>query len=80
MSEQCAAKIKPFLDKTILQCEYHAQVPHEEHFSVLKDYAYPGSETRITWMETDRRTFYGDWEACPENCILPISHRGVCAP
>jgi hypothetical protein len=65
-------------DDTELKCEKsHA---HYEHQAVLRDYAYPGSNTVVIWMESDRRNFRGEWAPCPSNCTLPAGHRGSCAP
>lgn len=72
----CTAKIRPFPNDTEVQCEKpkHTDSKHE---SVLRDYAYPGSETVLAWMETDRRNFRGDWRPCLfPTCILPANHRG----
>ncbi len=42
---------------------------------MLRDYAYPGSATQLTWMDDDRRTFRGDYVECPERgCVLPAGH------
>jgi hypothetical protein len=46
---------------------------------VLRDYAYPGSETVINWQETDRRTFRGLYIPCGDNdfpCVLPTTTEG----
>ncbi len=72
----CDAKIRPFDSDLELTCE-HDDSRHDEHRSALRDYAYPGSVTQLVWMETDRRTFRGDWADCPKDgCILPANHRG----
>lgn len=72
----CDARIKPFPTAVTVMCE--RMVGHgERHRGRLLDYAYPGSETAIEWMEADRRTFRGDWSECDSpGCILPSSHRG----
>lgn len=73
----CDAKIRPFPGPTELQCEHND--PHPEmvpHEATLRDYAYPGSETVVSWYENDRRTFRGDWAPCSGTCILPAGHRG----
>lgn len=77
----CSAKIRPFPNDTELQCELEDE-SHETHESVLRNYAYPGSETRMTWLDSDRRTFRGNWVPCPwdEGCILPLLHKGDHAP
>lgn len=72
----CDARIKPFPNDTVLTCELPAAHPGM-HESTLRDYAYPGSETVVSWAEDDRRTFRGDWIECVQpNCILPANHRG----
>lgn len=75
--EQCEAKIRPLPNPTELRCEKPAGHDGDGHTAVLADYAYPGSRTRIEWMEGDRRTFRGEWEPCPEVCSLPAGHRGL---
>lgn len=75
----CDAKIRPFPNPTELTCEKVDPHPHDEHFAVLRDYAYPGSETVMRWQESDRRTFRGEWQACEPLsrwCILPRGHAG----
>ncbi len=74
----CDAKIRPLPDDTELVCDLSG--PHGLHESTLRDYAYPGSATVISWYEDDRRTFRGDWVACPAECILPAGHQGRHAP
>jgi hypothetical protein len=51
---------------------------NEPHSGILRDYAYPGSESVIQWFENDRRNFRGDWQPCTAfpGCILPAYHRG----
>lgn len=76
----CDAKIRPFPNPTEVGCE-RTDGPHDEHRGVLRDYAYPGSETVLTWQESDRRTFRGAWRDCDLTsnvlpCILPAGHRG----
>jgi hypothetical protein len=56
-----------------------------EHQATLRDYAYPGSESVVTWLYGDRREFTGDWPGpCTENqpagCVLPAGHHGRHAP
>ena len=71
----CDAKIRPFPNATEVRCE--ANGPHDQHAGAVHDYAYPGSETVITWQESDRRTFRGDWQRCPmTGCVLPAEHHG----
>lgn len=73
---QCDAKIRPFPAPSVeLQCEHEMVPAHEMHHSTLRDYAHPGSATTLTWEESDRRTFRGDWIECPERgCVLPGGH------
>lgn len=76
MTETCTAKIRPLPDETELRCELGA-TPHDEHQTVLRDYAYEGSETKITWADDDRRTFRGEWAPCEmSGCVLPAAHHG----
>ena len=73
----CDAKIRPFPDGRELTCENAPQGAETNHRAVLRDYAYPGSRTEITWLEGDRRTFRGDWARCPTvQCVLPAGHPG----
>lgn len=73
----CDAKIRPFPNPTEVTCESD-EPEHLTHHGVLRDYAYPGSETAIDWEEDDRRTFRGTWAPCSlfPPCILPNGHRG----
>lgn len=75
----CDAKIRPFPNDTEIRCERddHADM---EHSAILRDYAFPGSETMLSWQEDDRRNFRGDWRKCPAACVLPIHHHGRHAP
>ena len=76
----CDAKIRPFPHDLELSCELDAGHANS-HYSVVRDYAFPGSHTGISWEEADRRTFRGDWAHCAvEDCILPSGHRGSHAP
>lgn len=80
---QCPAKIRPFPNNTELHCEVRHRKDRltNDHAAVLRNYAYPGSETRISWQDSDRRTFTGDWVECPvQPCVLPANHRGEHAP
>jgi len=80
--EMCDAKIRPMTDGTEIECGFGAS-DHPEHQGVLKDYAWPGSTTIITWLDDDRRTYRGEWRPCDNadapGCILPAGHRGRCA-
>lgn len=75
---RCTAQIRPFTDDTTLQCEQEGD--HSGfHEAVLRDYAYEGSATKISWQEEDRRTFRGLFIPCGDNdapCMLPAGHRG----
>lgn len=75
MAEHCTAQMFPFPTSPLIQCE---REPHadETHEGALRDYAYPGSVTRVTWLDSDRRTFRGEWRRCGLSCILPAGHRG----
>lgn len=75
----CDAKIRPFPNDTEMQCERDDH-SDEWHSADLRDYAYPGSVTKISWAEYDRRTFRGAWTPCPHSCSLPAGHRGNHAP
>jgi hypothetical protein len=77
----CDARIRPFPagNDTELICEVEHDEEHTSHSSVLKDYAYPGASTRISWLENDRRNFHGEWPGKCIGCVLPLSHRGFCA-
>lgn len=81
----CDAAMRPFPDDTEVRC--HGLVHLGEHEAILRDYAYPGSQTKISWFEDDRRTFHGEWPGPCEKlsdgappCTLPAGHRGNCAP
>jgi hypothetical protein len=73
----CDAKIRPMTDDTEVVCEKGSD-PHTTHDGQLRDYAYPGSVTKLSWQDDDRRTFRGDWAPCTDSpgCILPARHRG----
>lgn len=73
----CDARIRMFrpVNDTELHCEQDDGY-HQEHFAFLRDYAYPGSQTTVTWLDDDRRTFRGEWPGDCPNCILPSGHRG----
>lgn len=73
----CDAKIRPLPNDTEISCG--KEPDHDgDHVGVLRDYAYPGSETKFHWHESDRRNFHGDWPGrCGSGaCILPEGHRG----
>jgi hypothetical protein len=93
---RCKWSIRPFTDQTQVSCELseHLQPEVAEggqalHQATLRDYAYPGSATVITWYAGDRREFEGNFpgyctklgmHAGRQNCTLPAGHRGKCAP
>lgn len=80
----CDAKVRPFTDQTELTCENGSHGLETNHRAVLRDYAWPGSRTEITWLEGDRRNYHGKWPGpCGDNdapCTLPAGHRGRHAP
>lgn len=54
-----------------------------EHKAVLRDYAYPGSRTEVSWQAGDRREYTGPPPgSCGRlnGCVLPGGHHGKCAP
>ena len=70
----CPARIRPFPNVEITDCELPAD-GHTQHKGTLRNYAYPGSVTELKWLESDRRTFTGEWIECPiEGCLLPSGH------
>lgn len=82
----CNARIRPFrmINDVEVRCEKDVNHGGTTHSGVLRDYAHSGSETQVTWYETDRRLFYSDWPgACNagilEGCVLPRRHQGRCA-
>jgi hypothetical protein len=95
----CTWSIRPFPGETQVSCEKQEHVWQAaseeviagtaEHRTVLRDYAWPGSATEITWLAGDRREFSGEWPGyCTrlgshggrQICTLPAEHRGSCAP
>lgn len=85
---RCDAKIRPMrpVNEVELQCEINAEHPCTTHEAIIKDYAYPGSQTVLAWYEDDRRNFRGEWAPCHlldgthNLCTLPAAHHGACAP
>lgn len=77
--DSCDAAIRPFPDKHIeLKCEVLTGT-HTQHKHELKDYAYPGSSTVVTWFESDRRNYHGEYPGqCGTviGCQLPVGHSG----
>jgi hypothetical protein len=72
----CQARIRPFPGDTEVACSRSAR--HDGmHLGTVRDYAYPGSATDISWDPADRRNFTGPWRPCPQiGCVLPVLHRG----
>lgn len=79
---KCDARIRPFLNSPSIDCELdpfdhqHLVDAGLEHRGAIRDAAYPGSVMKVTWYESDRRTFRGEWADCPRACTLPAGHRG----
>lgn len=80
----CDAAIRPFPNETEVRCDGRHESPAERHAGDVRDYAYPGSLTRLSWDESDRRNFHGAWPGpCTESldghrwCRLPAGHHGV---
>ncbi len=74
----CDVKIRPFWPRNDieLQCEMDS-AEHETHQGTVRNYAYPGSVTVITWLTGDRRSFLGEWKPCyNKGCVLPAWHHG----
>jgi hypothetical protein len=74
----CPAMIRPFPHNLVLRCRREEHLPGDgRHEALLADYAYPGSRTLLTWLDSDRRNFTGPWIECPQlGCSLPAGHRG----
>lgn len=56
-----------------------------EHEGAIRNFAYAGSVTKLSWMAGDRREFTGTWPGpCTDNepagCILHTGHHGRHAP
>lgn len=86
---ECPAKIRPFSGNEIeLVCESQHEQFLDQHFGILRDYAYKGSQTIISWYEDDRRTYRGEWPGvCGKStnifdtgrtCQLPKNHPRGC--
>lgn len=79
----CSARIRPMrpVNDTELACD----LDHDDadsHSATLRDYAYPGSVTVLTWMDSDRRNFRFAWPGdcqVTSGCLLPDTHRGACS-
>lgn len=70
---KCQARIRPFPNTGIVDCEL------EEHTTGMHSggvaHLYPGSHTKLQWLDDDRRNFRGEWIDCPEKgCTLPANH------
>lgn len=85
--KSCDARLHASEGIGIIDCDqmHSTVVDSTQHSGVVKDYAYPGSRTTITWYEHDRRNFRGGFARCGEPtptgltmgaCILPVGHRG----
>lgn len=79
MSEAvCDAKIRPMTDDSEIPCTY--EPGHDgDHRGVIRDRAYIGSATAVSWQENDRRNFHGEWPGRCSNvghCVLPAGHHG----
>lgn len=76
----CDARIRPLPGNDEIQCEIEGE--HAEHNGTLRDYAFAGSATVITWQDDDRRAFHGPWPGrCSVGyCTLPAGHPGGHAP
>ncbi len=77
-SDRCPFRMRPFPSFTVIDCTLPAG--HDaNHVGALRDYAYPGSITQVTWLHSDRRTFSGPFIECPtRGCILPAGHPRKC--
>ena len=72
---QCPVKMRPFPNDTEIRCEILARIEHTRHTGDLRDYAYPGSVTTMSWDDGDRRIFTGEWAKCSSpGCVLPAGH------
>ena len=83
VSDRCGARIRPMvpINDTELRCEQPDTHGEPTHTATLRDFAYPGSRTQVTWLDSDRRNFTGEWIECPvQPCTLPAHHRGNHAP
>jgi hypothetical protein len=75
--------MRPFPGPEEIRCDKDEHLPGDlHHRGVIRDYAYPGSETVLSWQAGDRREFTGEWPgACPHQpCSLPAGHYGRDAP
>lgn len=80
---QCPNKIRPFWPRNATELKCHQVVNHGgTEMAILRDYAFPGSETVIDWSADDRRNFTGIFVPCliEQGCMLPSNHRGECVP
>lgn len=80
----CTARIRPFrtINNTELECSQYTG-HGGRHSGILRDYAYQGSKSVISWDDFDRRCFHGEWPGdCAGlggTCLLPGGHNGECA-
>ncbi|MDE2096432.1 MAG: hypothetical protein KGL39_04240 [Patescibacteria group bacterium] len=81
MNDRCDAKIAPFNDKSkVIRCEddmHHGGY----HGGAIRGMAGPGTASVVSWAETDRRNFRGDFVMCMKGdglCVLPARHEGRC--
>lgn len=93
MTTTCDARIRPFAHinpDVEVACDRPEPAGHTQHAGTLRDYAYPGSATRITWLDDDRRSYVGSWPGpCGRPtergqlsgpCTLPAGHPRKCNP
>lgn len=75
---RCSARIRPMADINDVELGCERDAGHiDSHEGKLRDYAYPGSVTTVSWQDSDRRNFTGLYQPCqPEVCFLPLGHRG----
>lgn len=78
----CDARIRPFrpAGEDEFPCEKPVHHVAESHEAIIRDRAYKGSETRLSWADDDRRTFRGEFKPCTiPGCILPAGHPRKCS-
>jgi hypothetical protein len=78
MSARCDAYMRPFPNPTEIRCTREQGHSDDLHKGEVRDYAYPGSKTVMTWADSDRRTYHGEWPGPCDSagCILPLGHHG----
>lgn len=74
----CSKKIRPFHPAEDLEVGCRPASGHVGvHQGEIRDYAHPGSLTKLYWVDSDRRTFAGTWVACDDSrCMFPAGHCG----